>query len=424
MRSLLKHIYSPLFLVFFFTLTPFVIPMSDFLNDQTRGLSRSVGIDFELYIYALTCVLAFWFGYKLFIASGSLAPMKEQYREISLRATKKSRRAIILAVFVLLAVGFVILFYTISGSYVEDLIQSALTQEANPALRESSEGFIASESVPGILRMFTFSIMGCLIVMYAIGLVAPPWLRGWRVYWFLLLLSGLAVFARSLIILDRSSLIIALALGVFVLIHRVRLTKAQLFSAALSITILLTIIIIFINFSYSIRVSSDDKYNQILEYADLGIANASLAYRTTSQFGWGTFTLMGPIRMIPRGLGINFEFPLPDSEWIWSTASNLLCISIKEFWIFGFIIYLIYGAVMGRVIRGRRNHPQSIFWGVAHLWSISILLSIWMEPAVYSPDFWTAIFITLITGRYMDRISCSTRHKVSCRAEIKEAFCD
>jgi hypothetical protein len=419
LRLFLKTLYSPPFLVFSLTLAPFVIPFSDFLNDRTRGLSRTVGIDFGLYGYALTCVLAFWLGYVLFRVGGSRVSTGLKYGELRGRAVQKRRRATMLAVFVLLAVGVVILFYTISDSYVEDLIQTALMREANPALRESSGGFIASENVPGIFRMFAHTTVGCLIFMYALALVAPPWLRGWRAYWILLLMSGLAILVRSLIVLDRSSLVIALALGLFVLIHRIRLTKIQMIVSAVGTSLMLMIIVIFLNFAYSIRVGAEENYNQILEYADLGIANASLAYSTASQFGWGTFTLMGPIRMVPRGLGINFEFPLPDSEWIWNPASNLLCLSIKEFWMFGFIIYLIYGAVMGRVMRGRRNQPQSIFWAVSHLWGISILLSIWMEPAVYSPDFWTAILVTLIIGSYIDRLSDSNRHIVLYSAADK-----
>jgi hypothetical protein len=404
-KAVLKAFYSPPFLVFSLTLAPFVIPLSDFLNDRTRGLTRAVGIDFGLYGYALICVLAFWFAYTLFVGRGSPVSMGLQHYKLSKRITQKCRRTAALAVFVLLAVSFVILVYTISDSYVEDLIQSVLIQEANPAIRESSGGFIASENVPGILRMFAHTAVGCLILTYAVALAAPPWLRGWRGYWILLSVSGVGVLARSLIVLDRTPVIIAFALGIFVLIYTMRLTKIKLITATLSVSLILMIIIVFLNISYSIRVGSDDRYNQILEYADLGTANASLAYRTTSQFGWGTFTLMGPIRMVPRGLGINFEFPFPDSEWTWSAASNLLCVSIREFWIFGFIIYLIYGAVMGFIIRARRSHPESIFWGLAHLWGISVLLSIWTEPTTYSPDLWIAIFMTLIIARYIDRLS-------------------
>jgi oligosaccharide repeat unit polymerase len=411
LRVLLNALYSPPFLVCFLTLAPFVIPLSDFLNYRTRGLSRSVGIDFGLYGYALTCVLAFWLGYVLFRAGGSRVSTGLKYRELRGRAVQKHRRTTMLAVFVLLAIGVVILFYTVSDSYVEDLIQSVLMREANPALRASSEGFIASESVPGVLRMFAHTTVGCLIFMYALALVAPPWLRGWRAYWILLLMSGLAILVRSLIVLDRTPVIMASALGVFVLIRRMRFTKRRLIAVALGISFMLMITVVFLNMSYSIRVEADDRYNPILEYADLGIANASLAYRTASQFGWGTFTLMGPIRMVPRGLGINFEFPIPDSEWIWTTASNLLCVSIREFWIFGFIIYLIYGAVMGRVMRGRRNHPESIFWGLAHLWGISILLSIWTEPTTYSPDLWIAIVMTLGIARYIDMFLISSKKR-------------
>jgi oligosaccharide repeat unit polymerase len=405
LRLFLKALYSPPFLVFSLTMAPFVIPLSDFLNDRTRGLSRTAGIDFGLYGYALTCVLAFWFAYKLFVGRGSPVSMGLQHYKISKRVTQKCRRTAVLAVSVLLAVGLVVLFYTISDSYVEDLIQSALIQEANPALRDSSGGFIASENVPGIIRMFAHTTVGCLIFMYAIALVAPPWLRGWHGYWVLLLVSGLAILARSMIVLDRTPVIMTLAVGVFVVICRMRFTKIQMVATALGISLMLLIGVAFLNISYSIRVGTDDRYNQILEYADLGIANASLAYRTTSQVGWGTSTLMGPIRMIPRGLGINFEFPLPDSVWTWNPASNLLCLSIREFWMFGFIIYLIYGAVMGRVMRGRRNHPESIFWGLAHLWGISILLSIWTQPTVDSPDLWIAILTTLAIARYIDGFS-------------------
>lgn len=411
MRALLKQLYSPPFLVCFLTLAPFAIPFSDFLNGQTRGLSRIVGIDIGLFAYAVVCVLAFWLGYMLFIVGGARAFGDLEHREVSERATLKCRRRIVLAVLALLTVGSIILFYTVSSSYVEGLIQSAIAQEANPELRASPSGFIASESVPGILRMFDFSIVGSLILLYAVALASPRWLRGWRVYWILLLMSGLAMIVRSTIVLDRYPLLAALLLGIFMLIRRMRLTRTQLAATCIGIPLLLMIVSSFLNIAQSIRASENDYYNQILEYADFGVANASLAYRTTSQFGWGTGTLMGPITYVPRGLGINFEFPVPDSDWMWSPASNLLCISIREFWIFGFIIYLIYGAVMGRVMGGRKTRRESIVWAVGHLWCLWVLLSIWTEPVGASPSLWIAIFMTLIIGRYVDRLWIPTRRK-------------
>jgi oligosaccharide repeat unit polymerase len=401
-KAVLKAFYSPPFLVCSLTLVPFVIPLLDFLNDRTRGLSRTVGIDFGLYGYALICVLAFWFAYKFFVGNGSATSTDLRQRNLSKQVIRKCRKTTTFAVFVLLAVGIAILLYTISDTYVEDLIQTALMQKSNPGLRESSGGFMASENVPGIIRMFAHTTVGCLILMYAIALAAPPWFPGWHGYWILLLVCGLAILGRSLIVLDRTPVIMALAAGVFVLVQRMRLTKRQIIATALGISFAVTVIVVFTNMSYSIRVNEDERYNQILEYADLGIANASLAYRTTSQLGWGTFTLMGPIQMVPRGLGINFEFPMPDSEWIWNTASNLLCVSIREFWMFGFIIYLVYGAVMGCIIRGRRSHPESIFWGLAHLWGVSVLLSIWTQPTIDSPDLWIAILMTLAIAKYLD----------------------
>ncbi len=407
MRSLLRRLFFPPFVVLVLTLAPFLIPLAGFLNRRTRGLSRSVGVDPELFVYALVCVMAFWLGTAVFIRQKSKPgpePEPEPGR-LSARAVKRARRAALLAAIALLIVGFGILFSTPSGSYMESLMRSVRLQEADPGLRESAEGFIASERVPGVLRMFAYSIVGCLIFMLAIALANPPWARGWRAFRLLLLFSGLGILARSLIVLDRLPVLTALGLGVFVAAHRMRPTKARLLASGLGLLALLLVTFRFFNFSYSVRVNPSDRYNQILENADLGIANASLAYRTTTHFGWGTSSLMGPILVVPRGLGIKYEFPAADSEWIWNPASNLLCVSIREYWIFGFVIYLVYGAVCGRILRGRNDHPHSVLWGLAHLWSLYVLFSIWTQPIVASSDVWAAIILTLFVGRAVDKRS-------------------
>lgn len=405
MGRLLKRVYSPVFLVAFGTFWPFLIPQFDFLDARTRSLSRRVGIDPWLYVYAFICVSAFWFLYKLFLVDGATASNDTLCEEPTHRATVRCRKAVVSAVTVLLVLGFGVIFYTVSHSYLDGLIQSAKTQQANPGLRYSSGSFTASAKVPGMIRMFAFSIVGCVIFMYAIALASPPWSKGWRLYPVLLALSIVAMLLRSLIQLDRNPPAVVAIMGPFVLVHRARFTPKALFVSVVGVTMLVVVAAMAIKIASSVRLSDTGQRNPILEYADLGIADASLAYRTTTHFSWGTATLMGPILFVPRGIGVEFEFPTWDSEWIWNPASNLLCTSIREFGIFGFVIYAIYGCVVGCIMRKRKIKPCSLFWGLAHLWALYILLLIWTQPVVASPDIWAAIILSLFAGGYVDRLS-------------------
>jgi hypothetical protein len=144
--------------------------------------------------------------------------------------------------------------------------------------------------------------------------------------------------------------------------------------------------------------------NPILLYADLGMANAALAVNTTTHFALGYNSLYGMISVVPRGLGLpEPNWPYSNQDYVWDKASNLLTHAYGDFGPFGFLTYLIWGAIIGWVWKRHKRNDDSIMWAVAYLWSILAVLVVWTQPLTRGPDFWAGTIVSLLAAWWIDR---------------------
>jgi len=252
--------------------------------------------------------------------------------------------------------------------------------------------------------MMNYSIPGAMILLFGIVIAyrTVPVTSKWFVLLFMTTLA--AQLGRGIIWMDRNSLFMIIVAGIIAVSSRFRLRRHNLILLAAGILVMIAPIFRVSRLQSIIRGNELLETVSVLNYADLGMANASLALTTSSGLSLGMESLFTPVPIILRGLGLDsVAFPVGSREWIWNPAANLLTYAVSDFGYFGLGTYAIWGALAGWIVYRRRIRPQSLIWNTAYLWLIYAIATIWTIPISRGPDFWCGAAFSLLMAWLLDK---------------------
>jgi hypothetical protein len=398
MRKAVAFLTHPVLLVAVLTLTPLVL--FTWHVSRSDGLAKQVGADPEFYLYAVTCVLAF--GVSFFLSRTATergAPADETASEANPPDPWPIRRITVLGALAMLAIGTASTLAVLSTIDVGTFAAKLLLAQ-DPSLRYE----VIEADVPGLVRMFAYAVPGAGVVVFGALLARPRLFAQWPVYWALVGLVVLFIFARGVVWMDRSPTIATLVIATVSIVSSVKLGVRWVAVLASLAALLIGNFII----QGATRVS-DSENSTIISYADMGMANASLAFRTTTLHGAGLESLATPLTFVPRGLGLRATLDMSNRRSLPDPACNLLGYSYADFGVFGFATYCIWGALAGWTAARRRMAPASFLWANAYLWALFAILTIWTIPIVRGADFWTAAALSFLAGGATDRIGRTGR---------------
>jgi oligosaccharide repeat unit polymerase len=369
----------------------------------TYGLAKDVGANLELYVYAFLCVASFYGSFIIFSKGLKYQSKKHTYGKqiVNSRRERKLRFNIIVYTSMLIIVGAIATMITMQYMDLTQLQTAILQYEDNPELRLQ----LLTADVPGIIRMLNYLIPSAIIILFGIisSYKTVKTTSKWFLFLFLFVLLG--QLARSMIWMDRNSLLMIIVIGVISVFPRFLLTRSRLFFLAAFLLAVIVPILYVAKLQSTIRGDELLETISIFHYADLGVANASLASTTNSQFALGMESLFTAISTVPRGIGLDdIVFPISNREWIHNNAANLLTYSLGDFGYFGFLTYIIWGAVAGRVIYKKITNPESLTWNIAYLWLIYAIATIWTIPISRGPDYWCGVIFSMLVAWRLDKI--------------------
>lgn len=415
------------------TLAPFSIYWSDYLSERSLSLSRQVGFDIWAFMYALSCALAFIAAYLLLILQSPKAIPMTQARY---RLRKGAMLVATFSVFFLSAIGIGVTLGTVSvggSDYVSVVIDRLMTGQSATDLLYSPQGFMLSESVSGIIRMLGGLSNAAVIVWLALAI--PSWRATIRkLYWPVLGLLLFINFARSAIGGDRAPALYGFLLAVYVFFVQRGSSEPKLLKDKKTLPffprrfgkILMLLVLVstgLLAFNALDRLRGAEGYNTVLLYADLGVANLSLAMQTGQGLTYGFSTFLAPLHAVFRVLHIPVSIPEFDTEYILTPPSNLLAYSYWDFGVLGFIDYMILGLVSAWVQIRLSLHPEKIIWRVAHLYVIYALATAFSVPIFSGHLYWAGLLASLVIARYLDtyagRASIATSQKADAPKALK-----
>ncbi len=401
MRKLIQLIYYPPYAVTSLTLIPLLF--FHFQVPGTFGLAKEVGANFELYVYAFLCVASFYSSFIIFSRGLRYRSKRPRYDKeiVHSRRERKLRSNIIIYTFILVILGATATVIPMQYMDLTQLQTAIIQYESNPDLRLQ---FLISD-VPGIIRMLNYLIPSAIIILFGImsSYETVKITSKWFLSLFLFVL--LAQLMRSIIWMDRSSLLMIIVVGVLSVFSSFRLKRTQWFLLAACFLAVIAPILYVAKLQSIVRGDELFESITIFSYADLGMANASLAITNSSGFSLGMESLFAPISTIPRGLGLgNIIFSSINPDWIHNPAANLLTYTIYDFGIFGFISYLIWGAVAGKIFYKKITNPWSLTWNIAYLWLIYAIATIWTIPISRGPDYWCGVVCSIFIAWMLDKI--------------------
>ncbi len=401
-----RLLFFPPLIVAILTLVPFAFFWADV--PYTLHLARQVSADFSLYIYGLLCVGFFYIGFVIFSKRTRplLMPIEPFYITLNRVVTHKLYRNITAYSLIMCTVGLLVLReYVINTAATSLIFANIESGDVDIGLRES---IIGNSNVPGIIGMFNYLIPGVMVFVIGILMVFPQLTENWKWYGPLFCIAMASVILRGIFIMDRyPSLIMIILLG-FAITHSRMGSRYRLIFWSLILPAVIFLVVILSIVQENLRgYMPDASLNPILDYADLGVANASLALRTTTTYSIGMHSIFGVLNTIPRGIGLyGFElpFPTPDNDWILNPAANLLAYSLIDFGFFGFLTYIVWGSTAGLVYRKHYQQPLSLAWSVAYLSMLFALCSIFTVPITGGPGFWCMSITTFLLARRIDKI--------------------
>jgi hypothetical protein len=427
--SLILLLFNPIVLVPVLTISPFLVPVLDFLNRHTSNLTRTLStnpatvIDFNVIVYALCCSVAYISFYGFAFRQGR----KERKNgnkpcNIPNYFARKTFRFAAFWTIIIGGIGVFTVIYTLGIDKSIDIIQLTIG-ELNISIIKlvvsgvsvdewiyGPESFRFSDTVPGIVRMFGFWTISAYLMWLGVFLASPPWLNKRKAY-FVLLCLGLMVVYYFLVTQSRFPLVGSMAMTAFVAIYRYSISQRKN-SARLGKNTIVLLVMAFIFFVIAsaiiiTRVSRAQELNPFLDYADLGVANTILSLRSATAWTFGFSTVLSPLGYVFKALGIDL-LVATDAEWIGNPAACLLAYSYQDFGYFGFFVYGFMGLVAGWIRRKHLQYPDSVLWASVYLWLLVGLTTIWTVPLFRGPDFWAAllgiVFVVYIINRYQRRL--------------------
>jgi hypothetical protein len=405
---------SPPVMIGLLTLAPFGIYWSDTLSSQSLNLSRQVGFDVGALLFAIVCVAAFWVTYALLRTALSMPrPLTRALaaQPVVLVRRRQARRTAVLWVLFLAAIGVGVTVATVSvggSGFIRELLGRLASGEPATDLLYGPEGFMFSERVSGVVRMFSSLSTSAVFVWLAL------WVSPWREffgksYWLVLALLLLANAGRAIIGGDRTPAVMAFAVVIFVFIVRPYPWRGavggrrRVLVGVAGLAVLVGVA--FFAYRAMTNLRGADKFNNVLVYADLGVANLTLAMRTGRGLTYGLNTFLVPLPQLFRALGIPVTWPVFESEYIWAPPGNLLMFSFEDWGQFGFFNYVILGSTCAWVRAKEPLYRMSCVWRVAYLHMIYALAGVFSAPVFAGPLFWIGLFGSVAVARRLDGFS-------------------
>jgi hypothetical protein len=410
MRRVIGLLLDPVMLVPLLTLGPVLLSLSGLSEDQTLGLSQTVGIGPETVIYAGICSLAFVLLYTVTSrASSRITRRSTSWVRQGITADSQHRMFLVAAGAALLTstVGIAIVIGTVGLQLGLDILRA--TSEGGPAvdLIYGPQSLRFNAATPGMVRVWTSWIIGGYMAWLGVIWANPPWAHGRKSF----VVLGILFLGVIYLVVNSQSRTPAIApaiLTTFVLLRRLDNAKARSLTRTVSlVAILLLASLVGISVISLTSVSRGVVLNPLFEYADQCVANYSLALQTATNWTYGFDSLFGVVRYVERGLGADWGLPVSDAQWIWNPASCLVSLSYHDFGYVGFITYAAIGSLVGFVRRRFRRNRTSILWAAMYLWALAGLLNIWAVPVHGGADYWAGIMGSLLVVVVIQRASQS-----------------
>ena len=397
----IASIFRPFPFVALATLGPFLIASVAGGRTVAARFAGTVGWSTGLFLYALFCVVAFRLGCAL-----SLKPHPVE-SEVAVRNRQRTWPVFLTCLALSLA-GLLVVKLSVSGNYTSIVVDSVAGSGFGRTLsdlRVSPEGFLRSVRQPGYIRMFA-SLTGGAIVLW-VGFLASHPEEGNKARFLLGLLALVSLLTfKNLLVMDRVHL-----LGVTVLYAHVverivasrRASKRAYLKFGGALVLCLSLVVVCLAVGSMVSTMRGLNWaKSVLEYVDLGTANAELSLRTTRKFTYGFSTFFHPVLFAVRGLGLDVSIiPEADSRWIANPAANLLAYSLQDFHMYGVIVYVVLGFVVGSAAALCKARPRSLFAQCLYLYVMYGLYSVWAVPVFRSADYWAGFLVIMIATLFV-----------------------
>ncbi len=431
LRRLAEFAFLPPVMLSLVTIAPFAIYFSDSLSAQALSLSRQVGLHPQAITYAVVCIIAFIICYTLVhtrtkrVTAPSFYNIKHDGLDHQYRS-KLENRAILL-VFILAFIGIGVTLYTVRNGnpgYISAIFDRLSQGQQATDLLYGPDGYMRSESVPGALRLLGWFSNAAVISWLALS-VTPWFVKRKKLFYIILAILAAINMLRSILGGDRNPALIVFVLIVYDFWIRRKpdrrvgaITKGN--SPPISkhiVNIIVFVVCIFIGIAAFDVLSilrgtqhGSQQYNTILMYADLGVANLSLAIDSARGMGYGTAVFLYPLTTITDTLRLGIVWPQYSRDYILGSPANLLTYSYMDFGIFGFIDYMILGYLAGWIQLKAEINIYSAAWRAAQFYVLFALIGVFTVPIFISPGFWLSFFTSVLALSFLEHQFVSQRH--------------
>lgn len=419
-QKLAGLVFFPPILLGIVTLSPFLIFFSDTLSAQSLGLSRTVGFDSQALLYAVLCILAFSFAF--FVNHVRQVKSINPHAEIGdLRAYAHAERIALWLIFALAILGLGVTMFSVRAGradYIDVVLDRLVTGQSAADLYYSSDGYMRSEFVSGKIRIFGWMTNAAAISWLAFAV--SPWFKSRKKFYYsvLTIFVGINLF-RAILGGDRHPAIIVFILVVFDLWFRngsknepeVQKKRKDNAVSRRAQKILAFVIVLASGLGAFYLLSNlrttqhgSQKFNTILMYADLGVANLSVAFKTAEGMGYGTAVFLLPLKQIMAAFGFELTaWPQYTRDYILGNPANLLTYAYMDFGFFGFIDYMLLGFFSGWIMRQVRAYPASLTWRAASLYLLFALAGVFTVPIFLSAGYWLSFGASILLLAYVER---------------------
>lgn len=160
--------------------------------------------------------------------------------------------------------------------------------------------------------------------------------------------------------------------------------------------IALPLIVFFLGFITSNRMSDSGTFGFLITYFKLSLVNYQLVidHYDNWTFGWNTFLM--PMYYILKFFGINKDIPVPD-QWVWNPAQYFNSSFYMDFGIFSIPCFFLLGYIIRKIqIKAIDGHLffTSIYF--ISLFAISTFISV---PFIRGIEFWVSLVIAFVTSK-------------------------
>ncbi len=373
LTTLLSYLFYPPVLVFIFLIPTHLL---FFANLTTLNLAKNFNFDLNLFYFSILCTVVFFLVFMVF--STTFRPRSTRILVFDLFPKRVYGIS-----FFLLSVSIIALFSSVRFSSLERIFQSLVFSNVDINLRDD---ILFDRPNSGIFSAMTFFSISNLFFLLSIAFFNPIFLK--KIKFILFLFSTLLViFVRGVIFLDRMSIVgVIIAILCFLFLNK----KIQSF--------LLKNVLIGLVFLIGVQSLLRGGYllsdNPFFLYSDLCMANSALSFQNQTDFSLGLASLFHFLTFPARFFGININ-NMTELDYIWNPASCFLSYSINDFGNFGFISFIVLGAISGFFYAKRFSSP--VFYAF-YLWMTFGVFSIFTVPFFRGPEYWYGLTATALAS--------------------------